>query len=117
MIPLDVLRRLASSRIASTLAASSMLFAACGPAAQQTPTSAPAAPTSKPAATTAPAATIAAQPGAATQPPDATAPAAGQPKQGGRVIVGEFVDAKTLNPVTLTDTASDVVTTRIFAPL
>src|SRR5262249_39676962 len=45
-----------------------------------------------------------------------TAPAA-QPKQGGRIILGEFADAKTLNPVTVTDVPSDVVTNRIYASL
>jgi ABC-type transport system substrate-binding protein len=102
------------------------LLAACGPAAQQTaPTSAPAPATSAPAAkpTTAPAAAPAgAAPTTAPAAPAPTAaaaaaPAAGQPKQGGRVIFGEFSDAKTLNPVTVTDVTSDVVTNRIYESL
>jgi peptide/nickel transport system substrate-binding protein len=92
-----------------------LVLAACGPAGQATPTSAPAA--NAPAATSAPAA----QPTPATKAPGApvptTAPAAGQAKQGGRVILGQFADAKTLNPVTVTDVPSDVVTSRIYAAL
>src|SRR5919199_45279 len=107
-------------RLVSTFTASLLVLAACGPASQPAaPTAAPAAqPTTAPAATSAPAA---GQPTAAAKAPAAptptTAPAAGQPKQGGRIILGEFADAKTLNPVTVTDVPSDVVTTRIYAPL
>ena len=104
-----------SARIVSTLTASVLMLAACGPAGQATPTSAPAA--NAPAPTSAPAA----QPAPATKAPAApvptTAPAAGQAKQGGRVILGEFADAKTLNPVTVTDVPSDVVTSRIYTGL
>ena len=108
-------------RIVSTLTASMLLLAACGPASQATPaTSAPAA-TTAPAATSAPAAASGAQPTAAARPPavpvPTIAPAAGQPKPGGRVILGEFADAKTLNPVTVSDVPSDVVTSRIYAAL
>src|SRR5438552_18877519 len=102
---MDFLRGTVSGRIVSSLTAGMFVLAACGPAAQQAaPTSAPAAPTTAAAATSAPAA---AQPTAAAKPPSAPAPtiapAAGTPKQGGRVILGEFADAKTLNPVTVTD--------------
>ena len=110
-----------SGRIVSTFAASTMLLAACGPASGAVPTAAPAA-TSAPAATTAPAAATGAQPTAAAKPPAVPGPtvataAAGQPKQGGRVILGEFSDAKTLNPVTVSDVPSDVVTSRIYTAL
>jgi peptide/nickel transport system substrate-binding protein len=109
---MDLLRY---GRVVSTLTAGMLVLAACGPAGQATPTSAPAA--NAPAATSAPAA----QPTPATKAPGApvptTAPAAGQAKQGGRVILGEFADAKTLNPVTVTDVPSDVVTSRIYAAL
>jgi peptide/nickel transport system substrate-binding protein len=50
-------------------------------------------------------------------PAPTVAPASGQPKTGGRVILGEFADAKTLNPVTVSDVPSDVVTSRIYAAL
>jgi peptide/nickel transport system substrate-binding protein len=121
---MDFLRGAVSGRIVSSLTAGMFVLAACGPAAQQAaPTAAPAAPTSAPAAaTTAPAAATGAQPTAAAKPPSAPAPtiapaAAGGAKQGGRVILGEFADAKTLNPVLVTDVTSDVVTNRIFASL
>jgi peptide/nickel transport system substrate-binding protein len=114
---MDFLRGAVSGRIVSSLTAGMFVLAACGPAAQQAaPTSAPAAPTTAAAATSAPAA--ATQPTAAAKPPSVpaptVAPAAGAPKPGGRVILGEFADAKTLNPVTVTDVPSDVVTNRIF---
>jgi peptide/nickel transport system substrate-binding protein len=88
-----------------------LMLSACGPAGQATPTAAPAA--NAPAATSAPAA----QPAPATKAPAAPAPAAGQAKPGGRIILGEFADAKTLNPVTVTDVPSDVVTSRIYSSL
>ena len=111
---MDFLRGAARGRIVSTLTASMLMLAACGPAGQTTPTAAPAA--------NAPAATSAApQPTPATKAPAApaptAAPAAAQAKQGGRVILGEFADAKTLNPVTVTDVPSDVVTSRIYTAL
>ncbi len=37
--------------------------------------------------------------------------------QGGRVVLGQLADPRTLNPVTLTDLYSDVVTSRIYASL
>jgi peptide/nickel transport system substrate-binding protein len=42
---------------------------------------------------------------------------ASQPKSGGRVVVGDIADVKTLNPVLVSDPASDVVTSRMFAGL
>src|SRR5919197_3532128 len=112
---MDFLRGATRGRIVSTVTASMLVLSACGPAGQATPTSAPAA--NAPAATSAPAA----QPAPATQataaPKPTVAPAAGQAKPGGRVILGEFADAKTLNPVTVTDVPSDVVTTRIYSAL
>src|SRR5438552_18173079 len=108
---MDFLRRAVSGRIVSAFSASLLVIAACGPAGQATPTSAPVAPaaTTAPAApTTAPASTGAgAQPTAAAKPPGAPVPTvattAGQPKQGGRVILGDPTDIKTLNPVLSTD--------------
>jgi peptide/nickel transport system substrate-binding protein len=112
---MDFLRGATRGRIVSTVTASMLVLSACGPAGQATPTSAPAA--NAPAATSAPAA----QPAPATKAPAApvptTAPAAGQAKPGGRVILGQFADAKTLNPVTVTDVPSDVVTSRIYSSL
>ena len=109
---MDFVRGATGGRIVSTLTASMLMLAACGPAGQATPTSAPAA--NAPAATSAPAT----QPTPATNAPAPTAaPAAGQAKQGGRVILGDFADAKTLNPVTVTDVPSDVVTSRIYTSL
>jgi peptide/nickel transport system substrate-binding protein len=109
---MDFMRGAAGGRIVSTLTASMLMLAACGPAGQGTPTSAPAA--NAPAATSAPAT----QPTpAANAPAPTAAPATGQAKQGGRVILGEFADAKTLNPVTVTDVPSDVVTSRIYTSL
>jgi peptide/nickel transport system substrate-binding protein len=108
---MDFLRGATRGRIVSTLTASMLMLSACGPAGQATPTAAPAA--NAPAATSAPAA----QPAPATKAPAAPAPAAGQAKPGGRIILGEFADAKTLNPVTVTDVPSDVVTSRIYSSL
>jgi peptide/nickel transport system substrate-binding protein len=114
---MDIVRLSVAGRIVSTLAASLLALAACGPAPQATPTSAPAAATSAAPASIVTAVT--AQPttaGAPGVPPPTTSTAA-QPKQGGRVILGDFSDAKTLNPVTVTDVGSDVVTSRIYATL
>src|SRR5438270_241565 len=112
---MDFVRGATGGRIVSTLTASMLMLAACGPAGQATPTSAPAA--NAPAATSAPAT----QPTPATNAPAApvptVAPAAGQAKPGWRIIVGEVPDAKTLNPVTVTDVPSDVVTRRIYTAL
>jgi peptide/nickel transport system substrate-binding protein len=44
-------------------------------------------------------------------------PTPGQPKPGGRVVIGDTADVKTLNPVLVNDAASDVVTSRIYASL
>ena len=112
---MDLLRGATGGRIVSTVTASMLLLSACGPAGQATPTSAPAA--NAPVATTAPAAQPASATNAPAVPVPTTAPAAGQPKPGGRVILGDFADAKTLNPVTVTDVPSDVVTSRIYTGL
>ena len=132
---MDFLRGPVSGRIVSTFTASMFVLAACGPAGQTSPTSAPAA-TTAPAATGAPAAAATSAPAAAPAPTTASASgaqptaaakpavpaptvaaAAGQPKQGGRVIWGDFTDIKTLNPVTSTDTSSTEVINRIYTPL
>jgi peptide/nickel transport system substrate-binding protein len=119
MVPLS---SVVARHVLPTLAAGTLVLAACGPAGQPAaPTTAPAAqPTTAPAVapTTAPAGapTTAAAPAAPkpTVAPTAGAAAAGQPKQGGRIILGEFADAKTLNPVLVTDVPSDVVNNRMF---
>jgi peptide/nickel transport system substrate-binding protein len=101
-------------RLASMLAASLLVLSACSPTSPAAPTSAPAA-TSAPSTTTA--SIAAAQP---TTPPAVPAPTLStstQQKQGGRVIMADFADAKTLNPVTVTDVPSDVVTSRLYAAL
>jgi peptide/nickel transport system substrate-binding protein len=101
-------------RLASMLAASLLVLSACSPTSPAAPTSAPAA-TSAPSTTTA--SIAAAQP---TTPPAVPAPilsTSTQQKQGGRVIMADFADAKTLNPVTVTDVPSDVVTSRLYAAL
>jgi peptide/nickel transport system substrate-binding protein len=128
VISLDLLRGSVAGRIVSTLAASMLVVAACGPGGAATPATSAPGPTTAPAAaaaaTPAPAATTAAsaaQPTAAAKPPavpgPTLAPAAGQPKSGGRVILGDITDIKTLNPVTSTDTSSTEVINRIYAPL
>src|SRR5215831_15330320 len=119
---MDFMTGAVSGRIVSALTAGMLVLAACGPASQpSSPTSAPAAttssssgagatqPTSSAANPAAPAPTIA--------PTLGTAAAGGQPKQGGRIILGEFADAKTLNPVLVTDVPSDVVVSRIYTGL
>jgi peptide/nickel transport system substrate-binding protein len=112
---MDFLRAAASGRILPSLAASLLILSACGPASQGASTSVPAAATNAPATTTAPAA--AAQPTTAPGIPAPTASTSGQPKQGGRVIFGDFADAKSLNPVLAGDVPSDVVTSRIYDSL
>src|SRR5947209_4223983 len=112
---MDFVRGATGGRIVSTLTASMLMLAACGPAGQATPTSAPAA--NAPAATSAPATQPTPVTSAPAAPVPTVAPAAGQAKQGGRVILGDFADAKTLNPVTVTDVPSDVVTSRIYTSL
>jgi peptide/nickel transport system substrate-binding protein len=111
---MDFLRGAVSGRIVSTLTASLLVLSACGPATQGTTPSAP-PPTSAPVATSAPA--PAAKPTTAPAVPAPTAAIAGQAKPGGRIILGEFADAKTLNPVTVTDVPSDVVVSRIYTAL
>jgi peptide/nickel transport system substrate-binding protein len=94
-------------RIVTILVALAWLVAACGPA---TP---PPEPTQQSqAAQAAPTLT-----GQATSAPVAPAPTigVGQPKPGGRVIVGDIADVKTLNPILVSDVPSDLVTSRIYA--
>src|SRR5579864_1712784 len=88
-----------------------VLAAACGPAA---PTSAPTltSATSTSSATQA----IASQPTSAPAVPGPTI-GVGQPKPGGRVIVGDIADIKTLNPVLVSDVPSDIVASRLFTGL
>ncbi len=118
---LDFSHRSAHDRVVSTLAASLVVLAACGPAGGAAPRSASASATP----TTAP---VAANPTAAVAEPtegvNPTAapvptitPAAGQPKPGGRVIWGDLADVKTLNPVTATDASSNEAINRIYAGL
>jgi peptide/nickel transport system substrate-binding protein len=109
---MDFLRGAVTGRIVSTLAASMLVLAACGPAGQ-----APAAPTTAPGAPAATAPVGAAQPTAPLVPAPTIAPAAGQPKPGGRLIFGSFADAKVLNPVVSDDTASSDVWGRIYESL
>jgi peptide/nickel transport system substrate-binding protein len=94
-------------RIVSILAALAWLVAACGPA---TPTPEPTQQSQAPQA----APTISGQ---ATSAPVVPAPTigVGQPKAGGRVIVGDIADVKTLNPILVTDVPSDLVTSRVYA--
>jgi len=115
----------AASRIVSSLAVSTVVLAACGPAGQTAPTSAPAAqatsavapaggaPTTAPAA---PAGGSTAKPAGGAAVPT-VAPSTSQAKPGGRVIWGDATDVKTLNPVTSTDVYSSEVINRIYAPL
>jgi peptide/nickel transport system substrate-binding protein len=114
---MDFLQGAVRGRIVSAFSASLLVLSACGPAGQAPPTSAPAAP----AATSAPGAPS--NPGAA---PTISAPGVpvptvvttgGQPKPGGRIILGDPTDIKTLNPVVSTDTSSAEVINRIYAPL
>jgi peptide/nickel transport system substrate-binding protein len=115
---MDLLPGVGKGRIVSSLAASMLVLAACGP------TTLPAAPTSPPATAANPGggepsrgATPATAGQTSVPTPGAAAVSAGQPKPGGRIILGEFSDAKTLNPVTVTDVPSDVVTSRIYTSL
>jgi len=100
-----------SQTLAAALAAM-LLLGACGPATPapnqvvSTPTNAAAQPTTPPGqATVAPAVPV------PTLAPNE------RPTTGGRVIVGDIADAKTLNPVVVTDASSDIVTSRIFGSL
>jgi peptide/nickel transport system substrate-binding protein len=114
---MDFLRGATRGHIVPTLTASLLVLSACGPATQGTPTSAPAT-TSKPAAaTSAPAAAGQPTTAAGVPAPTGAPAAAGQPKQGGRVIWGDFTDIKTINPVTVTDVYSGEVVNRVYASL
>jgi peptide/nickel transport system substrate-binding protein len=121
---IESVQRSVAMRVVSALAASLLVVAACGPAQN------PGAPAATPATAGQTAGGTAAQPGqtgsaqATAQPtlpgvpvPTVDTTTTGQPKPGGRVIVGDISDIKTLNPVLVTDVASDVVTSRIYASL
>jgi peptide/nickel transport system substrate-binding protein len=103
------------SRVVSALCAGVLFSAACGQAGQPPTPAVESGSDSGPA----PAAAVSAQPSASSLtlsvPVPSVVAGAGQPKPGGRVILGDIADAKTLNPVTVTDQTSDVVTSRIFA--
>lgn len=100
------------SRLFAALTAGLLMVAACGPAGPAAPTSAPGS-ASTPAAASAP--TLVGQPTSAPAVPAPTiAPTAAQAKPGGRVIVGDITDIKTLNPVLVSDVASDVATSRVY---
>ena len=99
-------------RVTSILAISVLLLAACGPAVS--PTAPAPAPTS---AAPASAPTLGGQPTNAPAVPGPTVAATGQPKPGGRVILGDISDIKTMNPVLVTDVPSDLVSSRLFTGL
>ena len=85
-------------------------MAACSPAGptpstQQTPTTPSTAPTLVGQPTTAPAV------------PGPSAVATSLPRSGGRIVLGDTADIKTLNPVLVADQTSDVVTSRVYAGL
>jgi peptide/nickel transport system substrate-binding protein len=87
-----------------------MVLAACGPttptqSTQLTPTAPSVAPT------------LVGQPSTAPGVPGPTVVATSLPRAGGRVVVGDTGDVKTLNPVLVTDQTSEVVTGRIYASL
>lgn len=90
-----------------------VLAAACGPAA---PPNAPAPQTTQAAPTSGAASTSASQPTSAPAVPGPTV-GVGQPKPGGRVIVGDIADIKTLNPILVSDVPSDIVASRLFTGL
>ena len=87
------------TRVAA-IAASVLVLAACGPANPPTPTSTPAPQNTPDVRST----SLVPVPGPATN-----------TKQGGRVITGESADARTLNPILVSDVPSDVVSSRIYA--
>jgi peptide/nickel transport system substrate-binding protein len=119
---MNVFRGSVTGRIPSILATAALVLAACGPSSVTTPNASTApttAASSGAQATSAPtsASTSAAQPTSAPAAPVPTTSTAGQPKPGGTVILGNFSDAKTLNPILVTDTSSDAVASRLYAPL
>jgi peptide/nickel transport system substrate-binding protein len=115
---MDFLQGAVRGRLVSAFSASLLVLSACGPAGQSSPTSAPAGPaaTSAPgAATNAGAAPTVSAPGVPV--PTVAKTSGTQPKPGGRIILGDPTDIKTLNPVLSTDTPSTEVINRIYAPL
>jgi ABC-type transport system substrate-binding protein len=113
---MSFLQRAANHATLAIVVASLMALMACGPATPANPTQP--VPSTVAVAATAAATTVAPlQPTSAPAAPAPTTAPSGQPKTGGRVIVADFADAKTLNPINTTDVPSDVVTTRIYASM
>src|SRR5262245_4590431 len=102
------------TRWASVLVATLLVMAACGPATPPAPNQ-----SGNPTPGGAPA-SVPAQGGQATTAPGVPVPTVAPnaaAKSGGRVILGDITDVKTLNPVLVADVSSDVVTSRIYASL
>jgi peptide/nickel transport system substrate-binding protein len=98
-------------QLVAILATSLLLVAACGPA------NAPSPPSTTSASSTSGVPPLVGQPTTAPAVPGPTLAPTGEPKAGGRVILGDITDIKTLNPVLVSDASSDVVTSRVFAGL
>jgi peptide/nickel transport system substrate-binding protein len=99
----------------AALAAGVLLLAACGPTPAPTPNSGQVA---TPPTTEDNQRRVTSQPTSAAAAPGPTlAAATNQPKSGGRLVVGDASDIKTLNPILVADPASEVVTSRIYAGL
>jgi peptide/nickel transport system substrate-binding protein len=99
-------------RLLAVFATSLLVVAACS----QAPAPSPPSTTTTTATSSAP--TLVGQPTSAPAVPGPTiAATTAEPKTGGRIILGDITDIKTLNPVLVTDVASDVVTSRVFAGL
>jgi peptide/nickel transport system substrate-binding protein len=91
-----------------------VLVVACGP------TNAPTQPQTQtePTRSASAAPTLVGQPTSAASVPGPTLePNASQPKTGGRVVVGDISDVKTLNPILASDPTSEVVSSRMYAGL
>jgi peptide/nickel transport system substrate-binding protein len=97
-------------RAIGVVAATAIVLAACGPAGPgQTPGQTPTVRNSAPASG-----------GQPTTPPGVPGPtlaATSLPRPGGRIVVGDTADPKTLNPVLVDDQSSEVVTSRMYAAL
>jgi peptide/nickel transport system substrate-binding protein len=94
------------------LAAVALVLGACAPAGGPTP------PASDTQGTPGGSAALAGQPTSAPGVPGPTIGAtSGTPKPGGRVVVGDVADVKTLNPFLVNDPSSDMVTSRMYAAL
>ncbi len=110
----QVLRRAAA--LGASMSAMSALLAACA-RQEATPAASPTAAQPAPASPTAPAP---AQTPAATPAPVGT-PSFSNPEparsKGGAVIEGSFADAKTVNPILVSDTASSAIADLLFNPV